>query len=138
MADLAGAVRLAPRVWLRLEGAVLMALALLAYAELNGGWGVFAAAFLLPDLALAAYLLGPRWGARAYNLTHSTLGPGALLVASWVLGAGAGLLAGLIWLAHIGFDRLLGYGLKYASGFGDTHLGRIGRAPALARDTIAP
>jgi hypothetical protein len=24
-------------------------------------------------------------------------------------------------------DRLFGYGLKYDSGFGDTHLGRIGR-----------
>ena len=33
----------------------------------------------------------------------------------------------LIWAAHIGFDRLLGYGLKYGAGFGFTHLGRIGR-----------
>jgi hypothetical protein len=23
----------------------------------------------------------------------------------------------MIWLAHIGFDRALGYGLKYSSGF---------------------
>jgi hypothetical protein len=34
----------------------------------------------------------------------------------------------LIWLAHIGFDRALGYGLKYKAGFGFTHLGRIGPA----------
>jgi hypothetical protein len=33
----------------------------------------------------------------------------------------------LIWLAHVGFDRALGYGLKYATAFGDTHLGRIGK-----------
>jgi hypothetical protein len=33
----------------------------------------------------------------------------------------------LIWLAHIGADRGLGYGLKYATAFGDTHLGYIGR-----------
>jgi hypothetical protein len=26
----------------------------------------------------------------------------------------------MIWLAHIGFDRALGYGLKYSSGFGVT------------------
>jgi hypothetical protein len=32
-----------------------------------------------------------------------------------------------IWIAHIGFDRALGYGLKYGSGFTHTHLGRIGR-----------
>jgi hypothetical protein len=29
----------------------------------------------------------------------------------------------LIWTAHIGFDRALGIGLKYPTGFGDTHLG---------------
>ena len=34
----------------------------------------------------------------------------------------------MIWLAHIGIDRALGYGLKYAAGFGFTHLGRIGKA----------
>jgi hypothetical protein len=32
-----------------------------------------------------------------------------------------------LWLAHVGFDRMLGYGLKYGTGFGDTHLGRVGR-----------
>jgi Domain of unknown function (DUF4260)/Transposase domain (DUF772) len=34
--------------------------------------------------------------------------------------------AGVIWCAHIGFDRALGYGLKYSAGFGFTHLGLIG------------
>jgi len=29
----------------------------------------------------------------------------------------------LIWTAHIGLDQLLGYGLKYPTAFGDTHLG---------------
>ena len=33
----------------------------------------------------------------------------------------------MIWCAHIGFDRALGYGLKSAAGFEFTHLGRIGR-----------
>jgi len=33
----------------------------------------------------------------------------------------------LIWTAHIGFDRVQGYGLKYPTAFSDTHLGRIGR-----------
>lgn len=31
----------------------------------------------------------------------------------------------LIWLAHIGMDRMLGYGLKYPTDFKDTHLGRL-------------
>jgi hypothetical protein len=33
---------------------------------------------------------------------------------------------GLIWLAHIGADRLLGYGLKYDDHFQHTHLGQLG------------
>jgi hypothetical protein len=36
----------------------------------------------------------------------------------------------MIWLAHIGIDRALGYGLKYSAGFGFTHLGRIGKEAA--------
>ena len=31
----------------------------------------------------------------------------------------------LIWLAHIGFDRTLGYGLKCPTAFKDTHLQRV-------------
>jgi hypothetical protein len=33
--------------------------------------------------------------------------------------------AALIWLAHIGMDRALGYGLKYPTTFKDTHLGHV-------------
>ena len=36
-------------------------------------------------------------------------------------------LAGAILVAHAGMDRLAGYGLKYPTAFGDTHLGWIGR-----------
>ena len=31
----------------------------------------------------------------------------------------------LIWLAHIGVDRMLGYRLEYPSAFKDTHLQRV-------------
>ncbi len=51
----------------------------------------------------------------------------ALLAAGLVLEQRLCLLAGLVWVAHIGLDRMLGYGLKYASAFSHTHLGRIGR-----------
>jgi hypothetical protein len=34
----------------------------------------------------------------------------------------------LIWAAHIGIDRALGFGLKYSAGAALTHLGRIGGA----------
>jgi len=115
----------AVRQVLRLEGLGVLALALLLYAQLGQGWGLFAATFLLPDLALLAFLAGARVGALAYNATHSYIGP--LLAAAASHYTGLPLTVSLVWAAHIGFDRALGYGLKYAKGFGFTHLGRIGK-----------
>jgi hypothetical protein len=116
------------RAWLRLEGGVLLAASVAAYAGLDGGWPRFLLLFLLPDLSFLGYVWGPRLGAAAYNLMHSYALPLALVVTAEVLGALPLLLVALIWLAHIGFDRLLGYGLKYPTGFQETHLGRIGRS----------
>lgn len=116
------------RALLRLEGLAVLALAAAAYAQFGAGWAWFALLFLLPDLSFFAYLAGPRAGAAVYNAAHSYAGPLGLLAVG-VLGAMPGLLAiALVWCAHIGFDRALGYGLKYASGFRQTHLGPIGRA----------
>lgn len=116
------------RLLLRLEGLTVLALAVAAYAQFGAGWTLFAGLFLLPDLSLLAYLAGPRAGALAYNAAHAYTGALGLL-ALGVFGAmPLALAAGLVWCAHIGLDRALGYGLKYAAGFGDTHLGRLGRA----------
>ncbi|MBB4225351.1 DUF4260 domain-containing protein [Variovorax guangxiensis] len=116
------------RTLLRLEGAVVLGVALAAYAQFGAGWGVFALWLLAPDLSLLGYLAGPRTGAALYNAAHSYVGP-VLLLALGVLAAMPWAVAGsLIWLAHIGMDHALGYGLKYASGFAATHLGRIGKA----------
>ena len=115
-----------PRLLLRFEGLALFVLATFAFAHLGLSWWLYAALFLLPDLSFAAYTAGPRLGAAIYNALHSTLGPALLVGLGWL--SNDALLLGLaaIWAAHIGFDRVLGYGLKYASGFHDTHLGRIG------------
>jgi hypothetical protein len=115
--------------WLRLEGLALLAAALLAWHwwPAAPGWGLFAAAFLLPDLAMLGYLAGPAVGARLYNATHTTTPPLLLLTVGLMGAHTTALAAALIWLAHIGFDRALGYGLKSTSAFGITHLGRVGR-----------
>lgn len=81
---------------------------------------------------LAGLLAGSLWGARGYNLFHSYIGPALLGVLAWLLGSQSLALLALIWVAHIGLDRVLGFGLKYGTGFGDTHLGRIGRRKALS------
>jgi hypothetical protein len=108
---------------LQIEGLALLAAATAAYAQQGFWWGWFALFFLAPDLTFVAYLSGPRWGAAAYNAAHSTIGPLAMGSAALVLGSTPLEIAALIGLAHIGFDRMLGYGLKYATAFGDTHLG---------------
>jgi uncharacterized protein DUF4260 len=119
------------RVILRLEGALILLLSLILYQRLSGSWEMFALCFLLPDVSFAGYLLGPQMGALSYNSAHSHIGP--LLCAGVGLATGSHLclLGTLIWAAHIGFDRALGYGLKYSEGFGFTHLGRIGREARL-------
>lgn len=120
-------VRGAPRALLRLEGLVLLAVATTVYVLQGGGWQMFALLALAPDLAFVGYAFGRRVGAIAYNTTHTTVLPLSLLAAGLLLEHHTLLLVALIWLAHIGFDRALGYGLKYASAFGHTHLGPIGR-----------
>ncbi len=112
---------------LRAEGLALFAGGLLAYHLLGPSWWLFLVLFFAPDLSFAAYLAGPKAGAIGYNVFHSTLGPLALAGLGWWVGSSLILAVAVIWLAHVGFDRMLGYGLKYASGFSDTHLGRIGR-----------
>ncbi len=123
----------APRLLLRLEGFVALAGALLAFVQVEGPeilgapWWVLAALFFAPDLSMLAYLGGPRAGALVYNAAHTYVAPFLLGSVGFYALGGAGFALALLWIAHIGFDRALGYGLKYGSGFSDTHLGRIGK-----------
>lgn len=127
-----GAVENPVRAWLRIEAAVLFVGAVLVWVGLDGGWGRFALGFLLPDLSVAAYLVGPRAGAAVYNVAHSYALPAVLAIVGAMLDHPPLTLAGALWTAHIAFDRILGFGLKYPSSFSETHLGRVGRV----RDTL--
>ena len=125
-----GAVSGGLRTVLRLEGLTLFAGMTLLYAVWGGSWWVYALLFLVPDLSFAAYLAGPRFGALIYNAAHSYMAPMTLMVAGFGMASPLALSIAMIWLAHIGIDRALGYGLKYSAGFGFTHLGRIGKEAA--------
>lgn len=122
-----GAVTGTVRWWLRAEGLAALAVASALYAGTGRGWGVFALLFLAPDLSFAAYLAGPRVGAVAYNSLHSYVGPLAVVLLARTSGQFGLLSLAYVWAAHIGFDRFVGYGLKYPRAFGDTHLGRKGQ-----------
>jgi Domain of unknown function (DUF4260) len=113
-----------PKVLLRLEGLTVLAAASIAYGQLGYPWGRFFLLFLAPDLLMFGYLWGTRVGAAVYNSGHNYLAPFSLWLIA-ILGHRPALFPlALIWTAHIGFDRLLGYGLKYGTGFKDTHLGK--------------
>lgn len=125
------------RLLLRLEGGAMLVAAIAAYDLLGGGWRMFLLLLLVPDLSIAGYLLGRRTGAFAYNAMHSYLGPALLAGLAWLLNASPQpFLVVAIWIAHIGLDRLLGFGLKYQSGFKFTHLGMPGSAQ-MARNQSA-
>ena len=124
---ISGAVTGPVRLLLRLEAVVLMIVALVFYIRLGASWEMFAILFLVPDLSMAAYLANPKLGAEVYNAAHATIGPIAVTSIGIVTGWNGLAAVGLIWAAHVGFDRALGFGLKYPTSFGDTHLGRIGR-----------
>ena len=111
----------------RLEGLAALGLGVCAYAALGQSWLVFGLLFLAPDLFMLGYRRSPATGARIYNLGHSYVAPALLALLGFVAGPVAFGLAA-IWVAHIGFDRMLGYGLKLDGGFGETHLGPIGKA----------
>ncbi len=118
---------------LQLEGLFVLMLSALLYSHFGNGWATFALFFLAPDVAMLGYLGGRKAGAAVYNLTHSYVLPLALLGYAVLAHADLPAAAGLIWTAHIGFDRMLGYGLKYGDGFGFTHLGLKGKARTRAK-----
>jgi hypothetical protein len=128
VSQVAGSVEGVPRILLRLEGAALAAGAVYMYHRIGANWWLFAWLILVPDVSMLAYFGGTRLGAIAYNALHVTLGPLVCATLGFFLPSFDLISIALIWAAHIGADRALGFGLKYAAGFGFTHLGRIGGA----------
>ncbi len=110
---------------LRAEGLAVCAFCIAVYCSQHGSWLLFAALFLAPDLSMLGYLGGVKVGAAVYNLFHTYVFPIGLWLAGDLLGHPLLILGALIWGAHIGFDRLLGFGLKYDTDFKDTHLNRV-------------
>lgn len=114
-----------PALWLRIEGLVLLVGAVVAYGTLVGNWWLFALLLFAPDLFMIGYMSNPVWGAALYNVGHTYLLPALLLGVGWWMGWQFAIPIALIWIAHIGLDRLVGYGLKYPTAFKDTHLQHV-------------
>ena len=114
-----------PGVFLRIEGAAVLVAAVVLYFDAGYEWWLFLVLLLAPDLGGLGYLAGPRVGAAAYDTLHVEVFPIALAVAGVLADNGLCLKLGLVWLAHLGMDRAVGYGLKYPTHHKDTHLQRV-------------
>jgi hypothetical protein len=114
-----------PRSLLHLEGVAVAVAALVIYFWDGHPWWLLLVLALAPDLAMGAYAAGPRMGAAAYDVVHTYALPVGLGAVGVVANSDSAVAVALIWLIHIGIDRAIGYGLKYPSGFKDTHLQRV-------------
>ena len=114
-----------PGFLLRIEGLTVLITAVFLYAQFDFSWWLFALLLLVPDVAMAGYAINKRIGSIIYNAAHVYLVPAGLILLSYWLHTPFLLQLGLIWLAHIGMDRIFGYGLKYTDGFKSTHMNRV-------------
>ncbi len=121
----AGLRFLRPATLLRAEGAALLALGVLLYWVNGGSWLMFGVLLLAPDLSMLGYLAGPKVGAAIYNAFHTYAGPAVVGASGMIFASPLAIAVALIWFAHIGMDRTVGYGLKYPTSFKDTHLQRV-------------
>lgn len=114
-----------PKFLLHVEGALVFLAGILAYRYVHASWLLFFVLLLVPDFFMLGYLINARIGAVVYNLVHTYAGP--LLAFGFAFYANKPFLIPflLIWAAHIGMDRMLGFGLKYPAGFKDTHFQRV-------------
>ena len=125
-----------PGWMLRVEDACLLAGAVWLYVHLAYGWWMFGLLFLVPDLFMLGFLVNKGVGAAIYNLAHWLVWPLTLIAVGYGEGRMKLVAVGLIWVSHITLDRMLGYGMKYPTGFKETHVQRVeavsGRAEARA------
>lgn len=95
------------------------------YANFHYNWVLFAALFFAPDLSMVGYLVNTKVGAICYNIFHSYSIPLLIILIALLFKIDLSILwksVLIIWLAHISFDRVLGYGMKYDDAFKHTHL----------------
>jgi hypothetical protein len=114
-----------PRLLLHAEGLVIAVAGIALYFYADHPWWLLLALALAPDLSIIGFAAGPRVGAAAYDAAHTYALPLALATVGVIAESDWPLQVGLIWLIHIGVDRAIGYGLKYPTGFKDTHLQRV-------------
>ncbi|MBL3654507.1 DUF4260 domain-containing protein [Fulvivirga sediminis] len=112
---------------LKLEEAAVFGLCMVLFAQLDIAWWWFPLLLFVPDIGMLGYAVNTKIGAITYNICHHRLVAVLMAIVSFSIGSQTGLLIAIIIFAHISFDRMLGYGLKYTDSFKHTHLGTMGK-----------
>jgi hypothetical protein len=112
---------------LQLEELAMFLFSIFLFSQLHFAWWWFVVLVLLSDISMLGYLTGNKTGAFLYNIVHHK--GVALVLSVWgCYSHNAALqLVGIILFGHSSMDRMMGYGLKYETGFTNTHLGMIGK-----------
>lgn len=112
---------------LKLEEGAIFLFCIFLFSRLNFAWWWFPALLFLPDIGMLGYIINPKIGAYIYNVFHFRFIAACIAVYALTSGNDYWKLAAIIMFAHISFDRMFGYGLKYEDSFTTTHLGIIGK-----------
>ena len=111
---------------LQLEGLTLFVASILILTlKLSAAWWVYPILLVGPDVSMCGYLANPKVGAAVYNLAHTLVIAVVATTAGLVLESNELLITGIVLIGHIGMDRMLGFGLKYETGFAFTHLHKV-------------
>ncbi|MGD6890998.1 DUF4260 domain-containing protein [Bacillus cereus group sp. BfR-BA-01379] len=107
------------------EGLVVFVAAIYTYSIYEFSWIIFLVFLLAPDLSMLAYGINNYVGAKIYNIFHTYIISIVIAIIGVYFKIDTVIMIGLIWTAHIGMDRMCGYGLKYETDFKDTHIQRL-------------
>jgi hypothetical protein len=110
---------------LQAEGAALFVAAIALYLDADFSILALVLLALAPDVAFVGFLAGPRIGAISYDALHFEAVPLLLGTVGVLAEEPVAIQVALIWLAHIGADRMLGYGLRYPAAAAESHLDRV-------------
>ncbi|AWI26751.1 DUF4260 domain-containing protein [Flavobacterium pallidum] len=113
---------------LKSEELGLFGLCIFLFSRLPLSWWWFVGLLFLPDIGMLGYLISRKVGAFTYNFFHHRLLASVIAVIAIANGNIYWQLTAIVLFAHISFDRIWGYGLKYNDSFNNTHLGNIGKS----------
>ena len=124
---------------IQLEELALMAPGIsgLSFSGFDFSWWVWTLLFMSPDISFFAYLGGMKVGTFTYNILHHRGVAVVVGLSGFFLGQNILLLIGLILYTHASFDRMLGYGLKFTSGFKHTHLNMMHDRVTLSNEKLS-